>query len=392
MVRADREGIRVLHSRRTWLNKTETWLHNQVKYLPAEVVSYVACERTENLDVFALPRLHSLTRHPWQHKVLYRLSAVAPLRRRWMQRLIRQQGISIVHSHFGNEGWVDRHVKQKTAARHVVSFYGFDASRLPQQQPIWYERYHELFASVDAVLCEGPFMAQAIIQQLGCPPQKMHVQRLGIDVDTIAYQPRHWTPAEPLRVLIAATFTEKKGIPYALEALGILAATQALEITLIGDASTDAQSQAEKQNILAVLRRYDLLGKTRLLGFQPHARMIAEAYQHHVFLSPSVTAHSGDTEGGAPVGIIEMAASGMPVVSTNHCDIPQVIEHGVTGLLAEERDATGLVQNLRWLLANPQGWQPMTQAARQHIEDKFDARQQGSALARIYEQVLDQRP
>ncbi len=52
--------------------------------------------------------------------------------------------------------------------------------------------------------------------------------------------------------------------------------------------------------------------------------------RHHLFLSPSVTAPDGDSEGGAPVSIIEAAATGMPVVSTTHCDIPQAVDDGVT--------------------------------------------------------------
>ncbi len=70
------------------------------------------------------------------------------------------------------------------------------------------------------------------------------------------------------------------------------------------------------------------------MGYQPHSTLFAEAYRHHIFLSPSVTASTGDTEGGAPVSLIEMAATGMLIVSTTHCDIPEVIKHGVTGLLA----------------------------------------------------------
>src|SRR5690606_39794503 len=67
------------------------------------------------------------------------------------------------------------------------------------------------------------------------------------------------------------------------------------------------------------------------LGYQPWRALMDAAYRHHVFLSPSITASDGDTEGGAPVGLIEMAATGMPVISSRHADIPEVIEHGVGG-------------------------------------------------------------
>jgi colanic acid/amylovoran biosynthesis glycosyltransferase len=119
--------------------------------------------------------------------------------------------------------------------------------------------------------------------------------------------------------------------------------------------------------------------------------MLEEAYQHHLFLSPSVTASDGDSEGGAPVSIIEMAATGMPVVSTYHCDIPQVIVHGEGGRLARERDVDDLVTQITWLVNHPEQWPQMGQISRQHIEKHFDAQRQGQALADLYQQILEER-
>ena len=115
--------------------------------------------------------------------------------------------------------------------------------------------------------------------------------------------------------------------------------------------------------------------------------MIREAYEHHIFLSPSVTAADGATEGGAPVSIIEMSASGMLVVSSRHCDIPNVILDGETGWLAGERDVNGLTECLRRATADPGKWPAMQQAARQRVEREFNAVVQGRRLAEIYEQA-----
>ena len=109
-----------------------------------------------------------------------------------------------------------------------------------------------------------------------------------------------------------------------------------------------------------------------------------EARRHHVFLSPSVTAADGDTEGGAPVSLIEMSASGMMVVSTTHCDIPGVILHGKTGWLAPERDIDALVEHLQWIVAHPGEWMEMQRAGRTYMEAEFDARRQGERLGAIY--------
>jgi len=90
----------------------------------------------------------------------------------------------------------------------------------------------------------------------------------------------------------------------------------------------------------------------RMLGYQSYKMLFEEVYMHHIFLSPSVTAKDGDAEGGAPVTIIEMAASEIPIISTKHCDIPGVILDGKTGLLAEKRDVDGLYERLLWLVSN----------------------------------------
>jgi colanic acid/amylovoran biosynthesis glycosyltransferase len=113
-----------------------------------------------------------------------------------------------------------------------------------------------------------------------------------------------------------------------------------------------------------------------------------ESLKHHVFLSPSVTASDGDTEGGAPVTIIEMAASGIPIVSTTHCDIPEVIEDGVGGMLSPERNPAALAESIAKLVAAPERWPAMLRSARRRIEEHFDARIQGERLARRYESCL----
>ncbi len=115
--------------------------------------------------------------------------------------------------------------------------------------------------------------------------------------------------------------------------------------------------------------------------------MIEEAYRNHVFLSPSVTARDGDAEGGVAVALIEMAATGIPVVATTHCDTPGVLTDGTTGLLAPERDADAIAQHIIWLVEHPGDWPKMAAAARRHIEEEFDAERQGVRLAEIYRTV-----
>ncbi|MBI2837642.1 MAG: glycosyltransferase [Acidobacteria bacterium] len=383
------DPIVVVHSFPVWLPLTQTWMYNQVTYLPSSVDAHVACLSTQNLDQFGLSRIHSLSDQPLWRQLWEK--GIRRLRRqhhsRWLERVVERTHAEIIHSHFGDIGWADAGTAKSAASRHVVTFYGYEVNYLPCHDPVWRGRYRELFASVDRVLCEGPHMARCVTA-MGCPESKIRVHHLGVPLDRIPYRPRRWIPTEPLRILIAASFQEKKGIPDAIEATARLRADVPLEITVIGDANAEPRSQAEKRKILETIERCAMSASVRLLGYQPYARLMEECYRHHLFLHPSLTSADGDTEGGAPVTLIEMAASGMPVVSTAHCDIPEVILHGTTGLLAQERDVDGLVAQLRHLIETPDCWGDLVMAARLRLEQEYDAAKQGSRLAAIYSELV----
>lgn len=382
---------KVIQSANVWLSQTQTWMYNQTKYLPEDVESHIVCEKTENLDQFYLPNIHVIPEKSLLDRVACSgLKGAKPLARLfWLWMMCWKIKPDIVHSHFGTIGWFDSLVVRLTRARHIVTFYGLDVNLTPKQNPRWGGRYKSLFKSADMFLCEGPHMAQCLIN-MGCPRDKVKVQHLGVKVGKIPFKPRKWQQGETLRVLIAASFREKKGIPHALETLGRLQKEIPLEITIIGDASLEERSRKEKELILTVIEKYQMGSMVRMLGYQPHKVLFEEAYKHHIFLSPSVTAKNGDTEGGAPVTIIEMAASGMPIISTTHCDIPEVIENGVTGLLTSERDVDGLVSHIRWLLENTKSWDAMLKDGREKIEKEFDVRMQAGRLGEFYRGILEQ--
>ena len=384
---ATRESLRVLQSVSSWLPQTQTWLYDQVRQLPDWIDNHVVCERSVNLDQFALGNIHCFSRMHGPFQIVDKALRKTRLRRysSYFQRVCERIGPRVVHSHFGNVGWQDRPNVHKAGARHLVTFYGYDVNYLPTADPQWRDRYCELFAAVDSVLCEGPYMATCIAN-LGCPVEKIRVHHLGVCTEQIAYRPRQWRPGTPLRVLIAAGFTEKKGIPDAIDALGQLRSEVALELTMIGDATCDPRSQAEKVRIMNALNRNGLHGTTRLLGFCTLAVLMREAYAHHIFLSPSVTARDGDTEGGAPVSILHMAASGMPVVTTRHCDIPNILPVGAN--LADEHDVDALANELHRLVRSPEEWERELIWARRHVEEQFDAHRQADRLADIYSNLV----
>lgn len=360
-------------------------MYEQIRHLPSEIVNSVVCERTSHLDQFPMVALHAVERHTPVRRALERSLRKARLLPAATLRfaVAKAAGATVVHSHFGHEGWVDMPFVRAARCHHVVTFYGDDVHSLPLRKPWWRRRYRQLFAHVDLVLCEGPYMAEDVAR-LGCPREKIAVHHLGIDTERLAFAPLPWRPGETLRVLLAATFREKKGLSYALHAIERVAKHVSVAVTLIGQADDSPGAEAEARRIDAACDRLAGTAQVTRMGYQPYTRLHEIARAHHVFMQPSVTSAHGDTEGGAPIAILEMAALGLMVVATRHCDIPEEISLEGARLLGRERSVDDLEAALDWLVTKPLAWDDVRLANRRHVEREFDARRQGERLGRLY--------
>jgi colanic acid/amylovoran biosynthesis glycosyltransferase len=107
-----------------------------------------------------------------------------------------------------------------------------------------------------------------------------------------------------------------------------------------------------------------------------------------IFIHPSVTSESGDSEGGAPTVILEAQAMGLPVVSTTHADIPNIVQPQKSALLSRERDLPGLVSNILSILENQDQWAAMGEAGRAFVEQYHDIKKEVVSLEQKYSALL----
>ncbi len=383
---------KVIHYNSTYLPLTENWIYEQIKnfrrYSPI-----VYTLRTENLGLFPTKTVRSLElkkglgdlttffNKVWNKLFNFHVGFIF---------LLRKDKPNLIHAHFGPSGYNFLFYKKLLKIPMITSFYGYDMSLLPCQNPKWGKFYKKLFKQGDLFLVEGNHMKKCLVG-LGCPGEKIIVQHLGVDIEQIEFIPRKISNNEVIRVLIAASFREKKGIPYAVEAFGRLKKDHPelkIELTIIGDSNGENREEREKRRIFNIIEKYDLRNSVRLLGYQPHNILLMEAKRCHIFLSPSVHASDGDTEGGIPVAIIEASASGMPILSTKHCDIPEIVIDGKNGFLVPERNIDKLIEKLKILLLNPSMWESMGRYGRKHIEREYDVKKQVKKLEEIYDELL----
>tara|TARA_R100000027_G_scaffold38198_1_gene28155 strand:+ start:4190 stop:5338 length:1149 start_codon:yes stop_codon:yes gene_type:complete len=112
----------------------------------------------------------------------------------------------------------------------------------------------------------------------------------------------------------------------------------------------------------------------KLLGALQHEEVLEVIASSSVFVQHSVTASNGDQE-GLPVAILEALKMNIPVVSTIHSGIPEVVFDGENGYLVREFDYVSMAEYIQLALLNPSnGWD----------FSKSDEMLKNDRLARIY--------
>jgi colanic acid/amylovoran biosynthesis glycosyltransferase len=282
-------------------------------------------------------------------------------------------------------GWEMLPLKRRLGLPIITSFYGVDAWQLPVSSQLWRERYVQLFAEGDLFLAEGPAMRERMIS-IGCPAERIRVVRLGVDSAKLPFDRKPF--GAPLRVVMMARYVEKKGLPDGLRACAAACRNGAdLEVTIIGD-STDEPGARIKAELQGLALSDPLRGRVTFAGFLPPAEARLVLRKGDVFLCPSKHSADGDAEGGSPLALTEAMALGMLCIGTRHCDLPEVIRHHETGLLADSGDIAGLAVLLREAAANPEASLALCERGRAHIEEHFSTAGQVLELAKIYRALL----
>jgi colanic acid/amylovoran biosynthesis glycosyltransferase len=240
----------------------------------------------------------------------------------------------------------------------AVAFRGSDVTRYLAQRGSGV--YRRVFQNGDLFLPVCQAFARRI-EQLGCPPGRIRVHHTGINLGRFPYRPRQVVIGHPVRVVTVGRLVEKKGIEYALHAVRQLT-DHGLDVQyeIIGDGPL-------RQRLGQQVEQLNLASRVRFAGWQTHAQVLQALERAQILIAPSVRAADGDEE-GIPNVLREAMAGGLPVISTHHSGIPELISDGVNGYLVPERDSQTLADRIRHLAGTPETWPRLTAAARQRVE------------------------
>lgn len=245
-------------------------------------------------------------------------------------------------------------------------------------------KLREKFDKARKVITVSNYNREYLLNLLGRDLEgKIEVIRCGIDLDKIKYVERK--AKDTVRILLVGRFVEKKGIPYAIKAFSeVLKEYNNIEFRIIGDGPL-------REDVANLISESDLEGKVVLSGFQSQSVVLKEMEEADIFLLPSVQAENGDRE-GVPVAIMEAQATGLPVVSTTHTGIPEVVVDGKTGFLVPEKDTCALAQRLKELINNPALRAKMGKEGREYIQSDYDHNIEMRQLERLLKDSVNCRP
>ena len=198
----------------------------------------------------------------------------------------------------------------------------------------------------------------------------------GVDLDAYSYLPE--LKGIPV-ISFAARLLVDKGVEVFVKASEILQKRKInARFWLIGEPDPgNINTVTEKQ-----LRGWESAGLVELFGYR-------EDISNLFSKSNIVTLPSFYGE-GLPKVLIEAAACGRAVITTDHPGCRDAIELNKTGMLVPTRDAVALANAISFLLENSALRNDMGKSGRKRAEDIFDVRQIVAEHIHIYEKLLEE--
>jgi colanic acid/amylovoran biosynthesis glycosyltransferase len=219
---------------------------------------------------------------------------------------------------------------------------------------------------------------------LGGDVKKIEKWHLGIDLSQFKYQPPDQSfDGTTVHCLHVGRLVEKKAPVHLVRAINYakndLSKKYNLQLKIAGDGPLREDTKRE-------IRDLDLGNSVHLLGAVSHEDVYDLLRKANIYTQHCKTASDGDQEGQG-VSFVEASASGLPIVSTRHNGLPDVVLHGETGILVEEGDSKGMGEQIAYLARRPSKWNELGAAGREHVKNNFNLKDQAEKMIHKYKKI-----
>lgn len=219
---------------------------------------------------------------------------------------------------------------------------------------------------------------------------RIHLQHLCSDASSIhtvyhGLSTEFFAPSQqaqeswPPTILAVGRLVKKKGFPYLIEACAILQ-RQGVDFRCLIVGAADEDSAAVKQ----LIEKLKLQDRVELQGPVSQEKLRDLYHQCALFALPCLIVGNGDRD-GIPNVLVEAMATAKPVVTTNVSGIPELVQHGVNGMLVAPQDPEALAATIEALLSDRDLRLRLGNRARETVCQRFDSAKTTLALKRLFE-------
>lgn len=381
---------RILHFCTGFSKLSETFIYDQVVELARQGWdTHVAAPQRENASERPFANFH-LTRRPSRYNPLDLMMRAfgrgsaggparlaSPLLLSRIRRVIERVEPDLIHAHFGNAGALISPAAAAMSRPLIVSFYGFDVSRLPREAD-WNARYSAIWQQAACVIALSKDMARKL-QALGCPSKKLaivHLSRAGTP-----------GPCPQRRGIIrkwisVGRLVEKKGHDDAIRAIHKLRDRfPDVSLEIIGDGPY-------RQTLERLIRELHLGDVVHLAGPLPNQQVMAAMKRADAFVLCSKVGKDGDEE-GTPTVLVEAQLLGLPTVATLHAGIPEMIPDSNHRFLAPEGSVHAIADRMQLMMSQTASEiDTLVAAGLHHASSHFNLTAECEKLANLYKHLL----
>jgi colanic acid/amylovoran biosynthesis glycosyltransferase len=338
---------------------SETFIHNHIKLIPATIHflfdGYLPKQVSSDKGKTSYPlvELHSKKTFLLFKK---KISTEKEVLQSAIENYFKKHKIDAILCEYGPSGVELMSIAKKLNIPLVVHFHGYDAYR-DDILNSYGKQYKEVFFISAAIITVSKHMT-AQLKKLGCPENKLH--HLCYGIDATVFKPNSQKEGT-LTFVACGRFVEKKAPHLTIQAFElVLRKTPKAKLIMIGD----GELLKDCKELALHLKMSDSI---EFKGVQSQAQ-IAEIYANALaFVQHSITTTQNDSE-GTPLTIMEAMSAGLPVISTKHGGITDIIVENETGFLVDEKNVKVMAQKMLFVIENPERAEIMGKAASQFIQ------------------------
>jgi glycosyltransferase involved in cell wall biosynthesis len=214
----------------------------------------------------------------------------------------------------------------------------------------------------------------------GSPEHKIHVIRCGVDPKAFSALNGRASNSIP-KIGTLGRMVEKKGIDDLIRACKILKDRNiAFNLEIAGDGPLQSELQA-------LVSDGDLSKQVHFIGPLAHEQVSHWLQSLDLFVLACKKDRNGDMD-GIPVVLMEAMLVGVPVISTRISGIPELIEDGHSGLLAEPASPDHLADAISRLLSDETLYGDLRKNAIARVQTEFELSNNVARLTKLFKEVI----